>query len=326
MLAALSALASLRPCCRSAVVWLCLALPLPVHADRAATIPAEPDHARTEVLWELDPYYSSLGLQIPLTKQPIPDGGQLPETAVYQQLFRDSLRPRVLLLEASAYPLPAAGTWLKSHHPDSYADFDLGELGNNRLNLLDGITAGFQEPWAVSAFVGSAMQFTRPGHTKAGTNRGYMGYLVSAGAKHIHNNVLIDDNWWELEWKLKGEWVFAQDELNWSFRVGAKTHGNPFIRDVLYVGLRRSSLDYGIKFLQFLRNANIESLTELDRSSLRFLRQELTFGRKVPLARWHMAFALDLGLIYEDQAKYSGPLSDPTADRFTIVFRPNIQF
>ncbi|MDF3822722.1 hypothetical protein P3G55_22680, partial [Leptospira sp. 96542] len=41
-------------------------------------------------------------------------------------------------------------------------------------------------------------------------HRGYMGYLLSCGAQHIHNNVLIDDNWCELEWKLKGERTFRE--------------------------------------------------------------------------------------------------------------------
>lgn len=283
---------------------------------------------RLEMLWELDAYYSSLCLQVPLTRKPLPDGGDLAESAVYQQLFFDSLRPRVLMLEASVYPLPAAGTWFKSHHPDSYDNFDVGEIGNNQLNLIDGVTAGFQEPWAVSAFTGSAMQFTRPGDDESAgdNNRGYMGYLVSYGAKHIRNNVLIDDNWWELEWKLKGERDFAEEELSWSFRLGLKTHGNRNIKDVAYIGLRRSNLDYQGPLLALLNNSNLEMLTEIDRHSGRFLRQEVTVGRKFPLPSHHVALTLDIGLIYESDDKYSGPLSDPTADAFTIVFRPNIQF
>jgi hypothetical protein len=300
-------------------------------SDSSAAKQAGPTAApKLEMLWELDAYYSSLCLQVPLTNKPLPDGGDLAESAVYKQLFFDSLRPRVLMLEASVYPLPAAGTWFKSHHPDSYDNFDVGEIGNNQLNLIDGVTAGFQEPWAVSAFTGSAMQFTRPGHgassSASDSNRGYMGYLVSYGAKHIRNNVLIDDNWWELEWKLKGERDFSEEELSWSFRLGLKTHGNRNIKDVAYLGLRRSNLDYQGPLLALLNNSNLEMLTEIDRHSGRFLRQEITVGRKFPLPSHHVALTLDIGLIYESDDKYSGPLSDPTADAFTIVFRPNIQF
>lgn len=279
--------------------------------------------SRAELLWELDAYYSSLGVELPLTKEPVPEGGNLSEAEVYGRLFRDSLRPRVLMLEASVYPMPVAGTWFKKHHPSGYHYFDLSEISGNELNVIDGLTAGFQEPWAISAFMGSSMRF---GVNADNDNRGYMGYLVSYGAKHIRNNVLIDDNWWELEWKLKGERQRADDELSWSFRLGAKIHGNPDIRDVAYVALRRSNLDYNARLLQFLNNANMEFKTEVDRKTFRFLRQEITLGYNIPLPRHRLALTLDTGFIYESDDKYSGALADPTADNFTIVFRPNIKF
>lgn len=303
------------------------ALP-PASPVMAPTESGQPVAQALAVLWELDAYYSNISLQIPLTRTPLPDGGQLRERDVYRQLFLDSLQPRLLLLEASAYPLPLAGTWLKHNHAGTYDNATIGELGNNQLNIIDGVTAGFQEPWALSAFTGSAMSFSRHGHddSNKNSNRGYMGYLVSAGAKHIHNNVLIDDNWWELEWKLKGERDFADEELSWSFRLGVKNHGNPDIRDVAYIGLRRNNLDYQAPLLSLLNNSNLELMTEVDRSSLRFLRQEITLGRHIPFPAWHVALSLDIGLIYEDDSKYSGPLTDPSADALTIVFRPNVHF
>lgn len=297
-------------------------------APPPASVMAEPPSppASGRLLWELDPYYSSLALQQPLTDHPLPDGGSLSEAEVYRRLFRDSLRPRLLLLEASEYPLPAAGTWFKHHDPDRYRDFNTGTLGSNQLNLIDAVTAGFQEPWALSAFTGSAMRFTRPDEPEVGRNRGYMGYLVSWGAKHIHNNVLIDDSWWELEWKLKGERRFHDQDLDWSFRLGVKNHGNPDISDVAYVGLRRSDLDYDSPWLSLLANSDLELLTELDRHSGRLLRQEVIVGRKLPLQRYHIALSLDVGVIYEDRSKYSGRLADATADSLTFVLRPHLHF
>ncbi len=299
----------------------------------ATSAPAEPadtseprgvsSRPRAELLWELDAYYSSLGLEVPLTNAPLPDGGTLSEREVYRQLFRASLRPRVLMLEASVYPMPMAGTWFKKHHPSAYAAFDIADVGGNQLNLIDGLTAGFQEPWALSVFAGSAMAFSPRADSD---NRGYMGYLVSYGAKHIRNNVLIDDDWWELEWKLKGERERENDDLSWSFRLGVKNHGNPDIRDVAYIALRRSNLDYNAPLLAFLNNANLEFKTEVERRHFRFLRQEITVGYNIPLRSQGFALTLDTGFIYESQDKYTGPLADPTADNFTIVFRPNIKF
>lgn len=276
--------------------------------------------------WEADAYYSSADAHIALDDRPIPDGGTMREPEVYRALFRESLRPRVLLLEASGYPLPAAGTSFKKHHPAGYDEFDIGEIGDSRLNLLSSVTAGFQEPWAVSAFIGSEMTFTREQDTKRKGNRGYMGYLVSGGKKHIRDNVLIDDDWWELEWKLKGEREFRDEKLDWSFRLGIKNHGHPDIRDVAYLGFRRSNLDFRQPFFGFLNNSSMTLLTEIARNDGNFMRQEIIFGKKLPIRRWRIAATLDIGLVFEQDAKYTGDLADGQINESTIVFRPNIDW
>lgn len=285
-----------------------------------------PSAPRVEALWEFDLYYSSVAVELPLTDTPIPDGGQLPEREVYTRLLKDSLRPRVLMLEASVYPLPAFGAWYKKHQSDSYEDFRIGSAGKNDLNLLDAVTAGFQEPWALSLFTGSVMQFSVPEQSAAARNRGYMGYLVSFGSKHIYNNLLIDDDWWELEWKLKGERESRDEELSWSFRLGVKSHGHPDISDVAYVALRRSNLDYASSWLSLLNNSEIKLLSEFDRHSFRLLRQEVILGRKLPLRRYRMALTLEFGVIHEDRDKYRGALADPTAGTLNFVLRPHLQF
>ncbi|MDF3821403.1 hypothetical protein P3G55_15980 [Leptospira sp. 96542] len=276
--------------------------------------------------YELDAYYSNVGADIALSDADEPNGGHLEETEVYRRLFNDSFRPRLFLLEASVNPMPVLGTWYKRNHPNGYDNYDVGSAGGNNFNLIDGVTAGFQEPWAISAFLGSSMKFRREGEDEKQSNRGYMGYLLSCGAQHIHNNVLIDDNWCELEWKLKGERTFREEELSWSFRVGLKEHGNPDIRDLFYVGLRRTNLSYSSRLLSFLNNANVELLTEFARDDGHLMRQQIIFGRNFPLPRYRVALALDVGLIYENRRKYSGQLADADADELTFVFRPNIKF
>lgn len=301
-------------------------------ASSATSAPAPPasprihKKGRGEVLWELDPYYTSVAWELPLAGVELPDGGRMPEREVYRRLLANALQPGLLLIEASIYPLPSVGTWLKRNHPERYDDLKFGTLGNNELNIIEGLTAGFQEPWAVSAFVGNGMQFRHPGEAATVRNRGYMGYLVSYGSRHIHNNVLIHDNWWELEWKLKGEREFREEELSWSFRAGLKTHGNPDIADVAYVGLHRSNLNYETIWLSLLNNSEMALLAEIDRHSGRYLRQEAIFGRKLPIRRWRAAVSLDIGVIYEDKDKYTGALADATADTLTFVLRPHISF
>lgn len=274
---------------------------------------------------ELDPYYSSLSLEIPLGQTAPRDGDQLPETYVYRQLWRQSLRPQILLLEASVYPLPVMGTWLKSASPGTYDEFDMGSVNGKAFNLIDAVTAGFQEPWALSAFVGSAMNFQALNDVSP-NNRAYMGYLLSYGAQHIWHNRLIQDRWWELEWKLKGEQRRGKDVLSWSFRLGLKEHGHPDIADLVYLALRRSSLKFDAPLLDWLNNSNMEWKTEFDRRSGQFLRQEVSLGYKLPHKPWGVALAMDLGLIFENGDKYRGQLQDPDAGRYTLMLRPRLEF
>lgn len=283
---------------------------------------AKADQSKLEVLEDWGAYYSSIGLYIQISDDPFPDGGRLSEAQVYRQLFERSYRPNVVALEASVYPMPMLGVWIRRNHPGFYDSTTLA----GDLNVIQTVTAGFQEPWAVSAFFGSQMKFTRPEESERGTNRGHMGYLVSAGTKHIKNNVLIDDDWVELEWKMKGERIFNADRLSWSFRTGARFNRNADIGDTIYLGMRRSNLDFTSRFLSFLDNSRIDLFTELATDRPRVLRQELIFGKKYPMESRRAAWELDFGVIYERASKYTGALAPLAKTSVTLVFRPNIVF
>lgn len=308
---------------------LCLAwaedTPLVEGAPAAVAAAAPPKKPVRHWMYEIDPYYSSIAWEIPLSDVPPEDGDQLAEVEVYRRLGRQSLSPQIVLLEASVYPLPIAGSWLKSASPQTYRQFEVGSIGDNSFNVIEAITAGFQEPWALSVFVGSAMNFQKQGDASP-HNRGYMGYLLSWGAQHIWHNQLIQDQWWELEWKLKGEQRRGKDVLSWSFRLGVKEHGHDDIADLLYVALRRSSLKFDAPLLDWLNNGNVEWRSEFDRRNLGFLRQEVSLGYKLPYKAWGVAVGIDVGLIYEGGAKYSGALADPAANRYTVILRPRLDF
>lgn len=277
-------------------------------------------HAETpgvEVLQQYNAYYSSIGLYIPISEEQLPDGGRLDEVDVYRQLFERSWRPNMVALEASVYPMPVLGVWLRKDHPSLY---------DTAPSVIQAVTAGFQEPWAISAFFGSQMKFTRPEESGRGANRGYMGYLVSAGTKHIKDNVLIADDWLELEWKLKGERIFREERLDWSFRAGARYNGNRDVADTLHIGIRRSNLDFKSPFLSWLDNSRIDLFTELAVDGGSLVRQEIIFGKKYPLESRKYALELDFGLIYERASKYTGDLAPLAKTAVTVVFRPNIAF
>lgn len=279
----------------------------------------EPPASRIEFVPELTAYYTDVDLYIPLTQKPIPETRGDNELEIYRDLFIGSLKPQVLLLEAAVYPMPIAGTWIRRNEPNWYAGADFGSV-----NWIESVTAGQQEPCSVSAFLGSALNLVRPGEARRGTNKGQMGYLASYGDRHIHDNVLFRDPWYEFEWKLKGEKDFADDHLSWSFRLGTKQHSHPNITDTVYVGLRRGQIDYRAPFLAWLTNSSIDLSLAFGTGNLELVRSELLLSKRYPIQRWGFAIALETGVIYENSAAYTGALQDP--DNFVFVLRPNLAF
>lgn len=276
---------------------------------------------RTEVIWEWSPYYTSVGVLIPLTDAPPNIAGEgVSEVEVYSHLLASSLAPNVFLLEASVYPMPLLGTQIRKNSPESY------DRDDNHLRVIPALTAGFQEPWAVSFFFGNDMIFLRPGQENRETNRGYMGFLVSYGDQHIKDNRLIDDDWFEVEWKMKGERIFKEDRLSWSFRLGTRFHRSPNIENTAYFGLTRSALDFNAPMLSWLQNSQVKLISEFLQKTGTFARQEVILGKKIPIRTWKSAMQLDFGFIYERQAKYSGELLNTGRTGFTFVIRPNIEF
>lgn len=276
-----------------------------------------------EFVWELDPYYSEISLHIPLTNTPIPVMSTSREFDVYRKLLVNSLIPRYLLLEAAVFPMPLIGVGLKEYQRDFYHGFNMGD-GN--INLLEMVTAGFQEPYAFSVFVGDMVSFVEPGQEKVCSNKGYMGYMASYSNQHIKRNVLIPDHNVEIEWKTKGERVFSDEKLSWSFRLGSKIHENPDISNTFYLGFRRSKLDYMGSIMGFLNNSSVDVRWDFSAKDGRLLRQEYVIGKKIPIKSWHTAFKIDTGVICEEPAKYKGSLRDRDFQSVTVVFRPNLEF
>lgn len=281
------------------------------------------EHGKTELMWELDPYYSNVSANIPLTSKPIPTISSGSESVIYSELIRDSLIPRYLVLEASVNPLPVLGTYLKRRMPDLY---NKGSIGNSGINVIESVTAGFQEPWAVSAFFGNIAKLNRPNEERMGINMGYTGYLLSGGAKHIKKNVLIDDIWHELEWKIKGKRDYPDEKISWSFRVGGKFNSNPEITDVYYLGLYRSNLDHQAPILRWLENSSFDVKIQFSQHSGKAVREEFFIGKKFPIHNQRITPTLDVGLVWESPDQYSGALRDSSVNSLTLLFRPSVEF
>jgi len=305
-----------------AVLLITVAVPS-AHAEDAP--PAAPPAAAPELFrveFEPDAYYTSLGMYIALTKTPIPHVGEQSEKNLYLTLLSRAYAPRFLVIEGSVNPLPYAGTYIRKQHETFYEEAQT----TGSFNWLQAVTAGFEEPYAVSLFLGNIVDFSIPGET---TSRGigYSGLLYSVGTYHIKNNVLISDDWWEMEWKVKGDRKTQDQKLSWSFRFGAKLHGNPDITDIYYLSFRRSRLDYRPRGASIFNNSGFEYTVDMKRGTFTPVRHYFYVDKKWPFADRKMAFSLATGFVWESSQKYSGALAaNPTGSQTQIILRPNIEF
>jgi hypothetical protein len=286
--------------------------------------PQEPDPApppRREpitLLFAFGAYYTSAGLYLPLTSSPTPDAGEQGEAQIYWSLLRGALAPRFLVLEASVNPMPILGL---GAHQWSWG-YQRAQLTPD-FNLVRALTAGFDEPFALSVFIGNVADFAPRGRSEV-RGRGYLGVVVSGGVGHIRENVLVDDRWLETELKLKGDRVGEEQKLSWSFRVGLKLHDNPDIADTAYLGLRRSRVDYQ-EGSPWLANSGIEYRFDLSLQG-RPLRHFLLVDKKWPLGKGRAALVLGAGLLWESGAAYRGALAERHGTGLQLLLRPNIVF
>jgi len=281
--------------------------------------PGQPQ-AATEVVWEFDAYYSNVGIFVPLTNKPIPVIREQDELSIYRQLLNSAFPPRFFLFEASVMPLPSLGVYLKKNHPDFYNDSEVGDV-----NLIESLTAGFQEPYALTLFFGNVATFAR-GENRKETNKGYMGYLLSCGHLHIKDNELINDRWLQMEWKLKGDREFKDVIHRWSFRIGTTLHEDRDVTDIVYLGLRRSDLDFEAPFLSWLKNSRFNLRSDFSLEDGEFLRQEFIVGKKYPLRDSGVGLSFDVGFIWESEKRYGERYRDSDESNYTLVFRPNLEF
>jgi hypothetical protein len=270
---------------------------------------------------ELDPYYTNIAYFKTLDDSPVPELGKRSEAQVYRDLFLRSYLPRFILVEASINPLPLLGVYLKSEEGASiYEDMKVTQ----DLNLVEVGTAGFEEPYAVSLFLGNMVKYdaANSGGTKS---KGFMGYLTSYGHLHIRNHQLIDDRWVELEWKIKGDKIQSDLQLSWSFRTGFKNHDNPYVTDEYYVAIKRERLQASGDVYSWVQNGGIEFKYRVDQGTGSTIGQQLIINKKIPLKYNGWVLSLGFGVIRDTPRKYSGPLLiDKSTTSF--VLRPSLSF
>jgi hypothetical protein len=71
---------------------------------------------------------------------------------------------------------------------------------------------------------------------------------------------------------MKGDRKSPVKKLSWSFRVGAKLHGNPDIADIIYLSFRRIRVDYQPEKSSLFNNGGFEYTYDVDRRTFNTIR------------------------------------------------------
>ncbi|OGS43199.1 MAG: hypothetical protein A2539_08560 [Elusimicrobia bacterium RIFOXYD2_FULL_34_15] len=273
-----------------------------------------------EIEFELDTYYTSLDYYLPLTKTPIPYFDDENEINIYNKLIA-SPAPRYMVFELSAYPMPCFGAFVKKNLLHFYNEMNVSDS----FNIVKSVSAGFEEPYAISIFLGNVISF-KPKDTKNMEGKGYLGLLLSGGNYNIKDNELISGNWIESEIKLKGDKTVNDDKMSWSFRVGSKFHNNIYIKDALYFSLRRDRTDFS-NTKSILKNSNFEYTMDVDIKEGNIMRHFFLVGKKFPYSKKKIVFSIATGFVWEGSAKYTGKLARTNDEKnFQILVRPNVEF
>lgn len=270
--------------------------------------------------YEFDPYYSNISWYLNFDNEKIPSIEDDKEENIYKKLIRSAALPQYMLIEFSVNPLPVLGTYIKSNHETFYNDTEI-----ENINLIQAVTAGFEEPYALSLFLGSVVQYTKDDEEYKSKNKGYMGYLFSHGDQHIFNNELINDKWYEFEWKIKGDLDFEKKTLSWSLRIGGKAHEHPEIQDVVYFAVRRNHFNNIKGNWSWINNSDLEYSIELHDKTGEIVQQQILVTKKWGLSKNNkQALNFGIGLI-QQKNKYTGTLA-LEEEEFRLIIRSNFQF
>ena len=272
-----------------------------------------------EFEYELDAYYSNAGFYFDFKKQPPPIIKDDSELTIYKTLFKQSFIPSFMLIEASINPMPVLGVLIRSNYSDFYDE----QSDDNGNNIIQSITAGFEEPWALSLFLGNRVSYTADKESIL-VNRGFTGYLLSIGDHHIQNNRLVDDSWYEVEWKVKGTREINHKSMEWSFRLGSKQHRNPDISDTIYIALKRKKTFLKGQSFSWLHNGAAEFKLAARSGDHKITELQLLIDKKFPLTRWNRFLSLGFGVIHSSKNKYLNDLA--LEESTTFVIRPSIDF
>ena len=270
--------------------------------------------------YELDAYYSNASAFLSLNRdENITNATGFSESKIYSYLLQKSLSPNIFLIEASFHPMAWGGVWYRKHYPGKYTKATI-----NDFNLIKALSAGWEEPYSLSFFIGRMLLFKKKYSSHIGKNRAYMGLLLTIGDRSIKDNLSYSDNWFNVEYKLKGTRDLLKKDLDWSFRTGYRHHSKKEFVNTLYIGARRSSIDYEKPLWSLRYNSAFDVMVECDDCYFNLTKAQFVLEKKWPLKSYQTTFGLGIGYLYYSGSRYRGNLKEEGVDKHQLILRPNL--
>ncbi|RLD16066.1 MAG: hypothetical protein DRI36_06205, partial [Caldiserica bacterium] len=245
--------------------------------------------------YKLDIYYSYLSF-ILNSKERIVYGNPY-ELGFYFKQIKKSLKPSQILVEFSFYPVAYFSYLIR--RTDYYDNFEITE----NFHILKSLSAGYEEPWAISFLFGNVWAFKHPKIKNRYQGVGYMGFLFSFGNKQIFSNMMYKSGWFQVEWKVKGiRYTFFQ-KFKWNFHLGVKFQSSNLIKDTLYFTVYRDNTLFVSSYKKaILPNLSIKLKTELSVRDLSFISQYFLIGKKFRFKKEF--FIVEFGFLYQKKRKF----------------------
>lgn len=275
------------------------------------------------VIGEADMYNTNIEVYHTF-REPTPILDSSDEAKIYWTLLKKAFFPNLALFEFGVYPMPCFGVYLKEYHRSLYNSMEISK----GFNLVHSATVGFEEPYAYSLFFGNIAHFQKKGQGNT-PGKAYMGYLLSLGDYHIHQDEMIMTKWMELEWKIKGEFTDDEKTMDWSFRVGAKFYEHVDIRDSLYIALKRNRIDFFQKKFSFTKNSSFEWMYRFDDRTYQARSISMIYGKSLVIGKSKHALNMSVGFVWEIATPYHDSLqwlAEQDSQELQILVRPQFMF
>jgi len=273
--------------------------------------------------YEVDAYYSKALLFIDLDRDNnITDALEYAEEEIYKEMLLNAFSPNVFSLEAALHPMSFVGLYFRQNYGDMYEKSKI-----NTFNPVKVITAGYDEPYSFSFFIGRMMVFKNKKNDRIGNNRAYMGFILSVGDQSIKDNLAHYDKWHNIEFKLQGIRNTDERDLEWNFRVGTKVHQNQDFTNSLFISAKRSSIDYKKSDWSFIYNTAFYFSLAVRTDTYKLTEAEFIAEKKWPLSlSQKISFGLSIGYLFNTGDKYKGALKEEGIVKHQLILRPNFKW